>query len=229
MGNGKNKKRRGSKNPKSGKTRLAGMSTPKQKPTYRHTRSVTRAQHIQATLFAAPIIPGDDEPQGVSSAPTPLPDVTIFNPANLQDLQGAHTLLNLHHTTHHQSFAVAQTPHEHAEMEIMLDDNEADDNSEDMFVEPSTSNWLPEANRTVGGSIEDDESAIFAQTPQFCSNPASVPELLAMSHAPAPVNAHGLKKVKGARAKKRVAINSVVEEMVQEGSSELNPQSVTMY
>src|SRR5258706_4503664 len=124
MGNGKNKKRRGSKNPKSGKTRLAGMSTPKQKPTYRHTRSVTRAQHIQATLFAAPIIPGDDEPQGVSSAPTPLLDVTIFNPANLQDLQGAHTLLNLHHTPHHQRFAVAQTPHDGARLSSSRDAND---------------------------------------------------------------------------------------------------------
>ena len=230
MGNGKNKKRRGSRNPRGGKTSVAGMSTPKQKPTYPHTRSITCAQHTQTTLLATHIVPDDDEPQGVSSAPTPLPDVTIFNPAHLRDLQGAHTLLNLLHTTHHQSLAVAQTPHERAEMEVILDDNEADDNSDDdMFVEPSTSMWMPEANRTAGGSIGDDESAIFAQTPQVCSyqaNPAGVPELL---HAPAPVNVRGSKKAKVAQGKKRVAINSVVEEVVQEGSGELNPQSVTMY
>ena len=43
-----------------------------------------------------------------------------------------------------------------------------------------------------------------------------VPELLAISHAPAPVNSHGLKKVKRAWAKRRMAINAVVEEQVQE-------------
>lgn len=229
MGNGKNRKKRGSGSSRGGKARLAGMSTPKQKPIYPNTRSITRAQHTQTILLATPIVPDDDEPQEV---PTLLPDATVFNPANLRDLQGAHTLMNLHHTTQHQSLAFAQTPHERAEMEVMLDDIEADDDSEDdLFVEPSTSIWLPEANRTIGGSIQDDESAIFTQTPWVCtsqSNPARAPELLAISHTPATVHSHRLKKLKGARVKRRVALNSVVEE-VQEGSSELKPHSVTMY
>lgn len=214
MGNDKNKKKRESKNPRSEKMKLVGLSTPKQRPNYPHTRSVTRTRHTHHTLLTSTIVPDVGEPQEVVSTPALLPDVTIFNPKNLQDLQGAHTLLNLHHTTHHQSFAVAQTPHERAAMEVMLDDSE-----DDMSVEPSGSLWIPEVNRVVGGDLGEDESAIFAQTPRVSSfrlNAASVPALLAISHAPAPV-----KKSNRAQAKKRVAIEEVVEEEVQEGSSKL--------
>jgi len=230
MGNDKNKKKRQSRNPRGAKTKLAGMSTPKQNPTYPHTRSVTRTQHIHNALLATTTVPSGNKPQEVVSTLNLLPDVTIFGPTNLQDLQGTHTVLNLRDSAHYQSLEVAQTPHERAEMEILLDDSEADDGSDgDMFVEPSTAIWAPEANRAASGGLEEDESAVFVQTPQVCSyqpNPESVPELLTVSHAPAPVNTHSLKKVSRAWAKKRVA---VVEEEVQEGSGELHPQSVTMH
>lgn len=213
MGNGKNKKKRVSKNPRGEKGKLVGVSTPKQKPNYPHTRSVTRIQHPHYTLLAATTVPDDAEPQEGVSTPTHLPDVTIFNPTNLQDVQGTHSILNLHYNTHHQSLAVARTPHERAEMEIVQDDSD-----EDMSIEPSGSIWIPEVNRVGSGDPEEDESAIFTQAPQVCTfqlNAARVPKLHATSHAPVPV-----KKSNRAWAKKRVAIEEAVEEEVQEGSSE---------
>lgn len=221
MGNGKNKKKGASRNPRGEKANLVGVSTPKQKPNYPHTRSVTRIQHPHYTFLAATTVPDDAEPQEAVSTPTHLPDVTIFGPTRLQDVQGTHSISNLHHNTHHQSSAVAQTPHEHAEMEIILDDSD-----EDMSVEPSGSIWIPKVNKVVGGDPEEDESVIFAQTPQVCTfqlNASSVRELHAIGHAPVPV-----KKLNRAQAKKRVAIEEVVEEEVLEGSSELNAQSMTM-
>ena len=75
MGNDKNKKKQGPKNSR-GKTRLAVMSTSKQKPTYPCTHSITYAQHTQTTLLATPMILDDDEPQEV---PNLLTDVTTVS------------------------------------------------------------------------------------------------------------------------------------------------------
>jgi len=100
-------------------------------------------------------------------------------------------------------------PHEHAEMEIILDDSQADTESHNgVYREPSTSSWVPEVNETVGEGLEENESALFAKMPQVCSyqsNLERAPEPVTMSPAPAPV------KVKRGHPKK-----------VQEGLGLLN-------
>ena len=114
-------------------------------------------------------------------------------------------------------------------MEIMLDDSQADTESNNgMYTEPSTSIWVPEVSKTVGESLDEDASGVFAQMHQGCSdwsNPEQAPKPLAMSPTPAPVDVHCPRKVKRRWPKKRVAI----AEEVQEGLGLLNAQSMTRY
>jgi hypothetical protein len=95
-------------------------------------------------------------------------EANIFEPVTLHNLQGAQTLLSFTqgHTSHPEM--QFQSPEEHVEMLITMDDSDQDEDSVNskMFLEPGTLEWVDIPGDDQGDLIEDD-TAIFVHVPHF--------------------------------------------------------------